>query len=143
MLHIYLYILKMLYIRNILLQQYITLFNCIFRRRLTHLLDTIRRLLHHRVLYRHIHKVHHEWQSPIAPTVLYCHPIEFFLSNMLPGVLGPLLTGSHTATFILWIQIQIIFSMHQHSGYHLPFMPSPEAHDYHHLKYVKLLFSSI
>ena len=23
-----------------------------------------------------------------------------------------------------------------HAGYHLPFLPSPEAHDYHHLKLV-------
>ncbi len=24
---------------------------------------------------------------------------------------------------------------HQTTGYHLPFMPSPEAHDFHHLRF--------
>ena len=28
----------------------------------------------------------------------------------------------------------IASTINSHSGYHFPFMPSPEAHDFHHLK---------
>jgi len=93
------------------------------------------RLLHHPSIYKYFHKMHHEWQSPVAPTAIYCHPAEFLFSNVSPGMLGPALTGCHMATLILWVQVQIIFTLHQHSGYHLPLMPSPEAHDFHHLKF--------
>jgi methylsterol monooxygenase len=29
----------------------------------------------------------------------------------------------------------ILRTLNDHSGYHLPFFPSPEAHDFHHLKF--------
>lgn len=44
--------------------------------------------------------------------------------------------GSHVATAWLWFSLAILSTLNAHSGYHLPFFPSPEAHDFHHLKYV-------
>ena len=35
----------------------------------------------------------------------------------------------------LWTTLAITNSMNSHSGYHFPFFPSPEAHDFHHLKF--------
>ncbi|XP_035205416.1 fatty acid hydroxylase domain-containing protein 2-like [Stegodyphus dumicola] len=91
------------------------------------------RLLHHPRIYKYIHKRHHEWTSPIAITAIYCHPVEHIFSNLVPPLLGPLVLGSHTATSWLWFAIAILSTLNAHSGFHFPFFPSPEAHDFHHL----------
>jgi methylsterol monooxygenase len=93
------------------------------------------RLAHHPRLYKHIHKIHHEWTAPIGLISLYAHPIEHVIANLMPPMLGPIICGSHIATAWMWFSLALISTTIAHSGYHFPFLPSPEAHDFHHLKF--------
>ncbi|KAM9313191.1 fatty acid hydroxylase domain-containing protein 2 [Gastrophryne carolinensis] len=93
------------------------------------------RLFHHPSIYKYVHKQHHEWTAPVGVVSLYAHPLEHILSNMLPPIIGPMLMGSHVATIMLWFIIVLVTTTITHSGYHLPFLPSPEFHDFHHLKF--------
>lgn len=92
------------------------------------------RLFHHPSIYRHIHKIHHEWTAPVGIVSIYAHPLEHLIANVLPVAMGPLVMGSHIATAWMWFAMALLTTVNTHSGYHLPFMPSPEAHDFHHLK---------
>ncbi|XP_063058651.1 fatty acid hydroxylase domain-containing protein 2 isoform X1 [Engraulis encrasicolus] len=93
------------------------------------------RLFHHPAIYKHFHKIHHEWTAPVGVVALYAHPIEHVLSNMVPALLGPVLLRSHLSTTVLWYTVALLITTISHCGYHLPLLPSPEFHDFHHLKF--------
>ncbi|XP_077984885.1 fatty acid hydroxylase domain-containing protein 2-like [Glandiceps talaboti] len=93
------------------------------------------RLLHHPLLYKHVHKVHHEWTSPIGLSCIYAHPIEFMTSNITTVIAGPLLMGSHLVVHLIWFVIAIYSTSIAHCGYHFPLIKSNEQHDYHHYKF--------
>ncbi|KAH9506524.1 Fatty acid hydroxylase domain-containing protein 2, variant 3 [Dermatophagoides farinae] len=93
------------------------------------------RLCHHGYLYRHIHKRHHEWQTPIALAAIYCHPIEHAIVNTFPVLIGPYLMQSHLLVSNLWLLYTVLLTLNDHCGYHFPWSLSPVFHDFHHLKF--------
>ena len=92
------------------------------------------KLLHHRKIYKYIHKKHHEWQAPIAAAAEYAHPIEHVITGLFSASLGLMITAAPIPVMWLWFTWLGFQVQNDHSGYHFPLMFSPEFHDYHHLK---------
>lgn len=90
------------------------------------------RLLHTPWMFAHVHYIHHTWQAPIGITAIFAHPLEFLLGNVPVVMFGPLLCGAHASVWILYTFLSTIDTVHGHSGWHLPFLGSSEAHDFHH-----------
>lgn len=90
------------------------------------------RMLHHPKMYAKLHKKHHEWTAPIGISSVYCGSFEMILSNLFPAAMGPFIMRSHIFVTWLWFALVIFSTTLAHGGYHVPFLFSPESHDYHH-----------
>lgn len=94
----------------------------------------VHRGLHYPSFYKHVHKFHHEWQAPISLTILYVHPIEHFLVNVIPILAGPWILGSHPSFTWFWIVFSLVVGMSNHSGWYyiVNLLGPPLFHDFHH-----------
>jgi len=94
------------------------------------------RALHLPQFYKSIHKIHHEFRSPIALASLYAHPIELLIGNLFPILFPPLLLKVNLYTFLLWIFITTFGTVLHHSGYKMKIIyklhGQPQFHDAHH-----------
>lgn len=105
----------------------------------------LHRMLHHKSLYKLIHKTHHRYRLVVGICSEYCHPLEYFLANILPTTAGPLILGqrSHLITYFAWACIRIAETTDGHSGYEFPWSPfrllafsaGQEYHNFHHLTF--------
>ncbi|XP_052896642.1 fatty acid hydroxylase domain-containing protein 2-like [Anopheles moucheti] len=68
---------------------------------------------------------------------MYCHPIGHIISHMIPPMIGIQLMKAHIFTTAIWFPLVILNTIRDHCGYHLPFFPSSEYHDYHHAKFTE------
>lgn len=83
-------------------------------------------------LYNNVHYLHHQISAPSAVAALYAHPVEHALVNFPTTALGPVLLGGHASLYVLWTFVATVTVCLDHAGWHLPLLPAPEFHDFHH-----------
>ncbi|XP_064397955.1 methylsterol monooxygenase 1-like [Halichondria panicea] len=101
------------------------------------------RLLHHKRIYKHIHKIHHHHQQPFGLTAEYAHPLETVILGM-GFVWGILFFGNHVIMEWLWMMARLVESVEVHSGYDFPYLnpmhlipgyAGARFHDFHHYNF--------
>jgi len=103
------------------------------------------RALHHKAIYKHIHKIHHEYSAPFGLAAEYAHPVEILVLG-LGTIGGPFLWCSlskgnmHIVTVYIWVICRLFQAVDAHSGYDFPWSlnkwfplwSGADHHDYHH-----------
>ncbi|BFZ61375.1 C-4 sterol methyl oxidase [Saitoella coloradoensis] len=112
------------------------------------------RALHWGPLYKHIHKIHHQFSAPFGLAAEYAHPAEVMILGM--GTVGsPILYCAltkdlHIVTVYAWIVLRLFQAVDAHSGYDfpwglrtfVPFWSGADHHDYHHQAFVNCYSTS-
>ncbi|PHH92048.1 hypothetical protein CDD83_9166 [Cordyceps sp. RAO-2017] len=89
------------------------------------------RAFHWRPLYRHVHRMHHEFSAPVAFASQYAHPLEYLTSDALPILLPPLLLRTHVVSMWAFTGAALFSSTVIHSGFDF-FYEAARMHDRHH-----------
>lgn len=86
-------------------------------------------MLHTRILYKHIHKLHHRHAAPFGLAAEYAHPVETLILGA-GSLSGPILycwytQEFHILTAYVWIVLRLLQAIDAHSGYGMHQLPFP------------------
>ncbi|KAK3585078.1 hypothetical protein CHS0354_004267 [Potamilus streckersoni] len=100
----------------------------------------IHRFLHHKLIYKYIHKPHHKWKVPSPFASHAFHPLDGFLQSC-PYHIYPFLFPLHKYTYLMLFIFVNIWTVSIHDGdYRVPWLLRPlingsAHHTDHHLFY--------
>ena len=89
------------------------------------------RILHIPIVYRIVHKTHHEHTSPIAWSSFYVHPVELIVTWVFVFLVPALFVRIHEVTFTLYVTTLILSLVKSHCGVKMG-RYSAAHHDAHH-----------
>lgn len=104
----------------------------------------LHRLLHHKRLYKYVHKVHHNFQAPFGMVAEYAHPVETVVLGF-GFFIGLLLFTNHLMLMWTWVTFRLLETIDVHSGYDIPYLnpfhlipgyAGVRFHDFHHYNFV-------
>eukprot|EP00118_Oscarella_pearsei_P025821 m.308837 g.308837 ORF g.308837 m.308837 type:complete len:278 (+) comp44951_c0_seq1:69-902(+) len=102
----------------------------------------VHRLLHHKSIYKFVHKVHHHFQAPFGMVAEYAHWIETLVLGT-GFFIAILLFCDHVVFMWMWVGVRLMETIDVHNGYSLPLNPlhllpfyaGPAYHDFHHYNF--------
>ncbi|CAK9303676.1 unnamed protein product [Gordionus sp. m RMFG-2023] len=104
----------------------------------------LHRMMHHRKLYKYVHKLHHTFNAPFGMVAEYAHPVETLVLGM-GFFIGILTFTTHMILLWIWVLFRLLETIDVHSGYDIwflnPFHLLPgyagvRFHDFHHMNFV-------
>lgn len=93
---------------------------------------SIHRVLHWRLLYRRIHRVHHETEQNGPLTALDVHPLEYVFAQMLTELMSGWMVGATLPELCFLSSVAKIFAMYSHSRSDAKAWISVMEHEVHH-----------
>lgn len=108
----------------------------------------LHRFLHTPMMYKKVHKLHHQYSAPFGLAAEYASPIETMIlafGTVGVPVMWAAITGDlHVLTMYTWIVFRLFQAIDAHSGYDfpwslhhiLPFWAGADYHDVHHEKFL-------
>lgn len=78
---------------------------------------SIHLLLHSKLLFTHIHRIHHEFSNPIGASTYYAHPIEHLFSNVLVFAIPIITIGINYFAMLFLLVTGTAISVFAHSEY--------------------------
>ncbi len=80
---------------------------------------SIHYLLHSKILFAHIHRIHHEFSNPIGASAYYAHPIEHLFSNVLVFAIPVITIGINYYAMLFLLVAGTFISVLAHSEYQI------------------------
>ena len=105
----------------------------------------VHRAMHHPVLFKHVHLIHHRSTNPTPLTAYAFHPLEAFLEAIIV-ILIAFTLPVHVSAIIFYGLFQIVYNAYGHSGFEIlpkgfhkswfgKWVNTSTAHNLHHHKF--------
>jgi len=99
------------------------------------------RILHHRLLFKWIHYLHHQTYADSYLTAFYMHPLELLILIFPGTIIGSLFLSISLLSFLVWLIMGSFYILWSHTNITYYLLPSTNYHLIHH-KYIKYNLSS-